>query len=182
MLLNTFFKGKALFQSEWDDIVNISPNDTLTEYSDSTASNKYFYKYRLLAIDEADNKSSSSIVRCKPVDSGVRDGISSVQIQHNPGEKGMKLTWSYDQTEGIYRFQIYRSLNNGPMRAYKAVKPEEVVSSGTMIGPGSVGSMNLVYVWVDKAIKHGNYYKYKVQVKYLDGGQSPLTQEVALSY
>jgi hypothetical protein len=49
-------------------------------YADSTASPDYDYDYRVLAVDEAGLKSSSQIVRARPLSSAVRGDIRNFRV------------------------------------------------------------------------------------------------------
>ncbi|MCB9275458.1 MAG: hypothetical protein H6564_15545 [Lewinellaceae bacterium] len=63
----------------WDVLHNWAPGE-LSAYTDTTVSYQHEYEYRLIAIDDAGLRGSSSPVRARPLDDGVRSAIENLWL------------------------------------------------------------------------------------------------------
>jgi len=70
------------------------------------------YEYRLTAKDDTDLKSSSKIIKTKPVDSRVRSLVQNFvgQLLQNP--KRIVLQWDYANDPDLVSFEIFRAIND----------------------------------------------------------------------
>ena len=113
----------------------------------------------------------------------------------------MKLSWEYSSLQGLYDFQIYRSVDGKPMRAYKTTNgrggvnfAEVALSSGVeQVAPGT-------FSWTDPEMGNATImaqsgyqpspspsifpvrriFKYKVMARHIDGGWSPVSELVKM--
>jgi hypothetical protein len=122
------FERKIQGGSKWEILLSFTPGDNIKNYTDSTASYKTWYNYRLLAKDEANLKASSKIIKARPVDNGLRDSIENFAGAMTPyGGGGLDvdsvavLLWNYDKDIDLEGFQIYRGIDSNDLRAYKFV-------------------------------------------------------------
>lgn len=126
------FERKIQGGAKWEVLLTFTPTDNLINFTDSTASYKTWYNYRLLAKDEANLKSSSKIVKARPVDNGIRDSIENFAGGMAPyGGGGLDvdsiavLLWNYDKDIDLEGFQIYRGIDTSDLRAYKFISYAE---------------------------------------------------------
>ena len=82
----------------------------------------------------------------------------------------LHLMWMYNETVGVADFQVYRSVDGGPMVLYNSLLPEEsreVIrsygSSGSGLGP------NGTYYFKDVDVKYGHQYRYQILPRHRDG-------------
>ncbi len=112
---------KELGIPEWVSVVTFV--DSLFSYKDVTASVRQRYEYRLVAKNDADLKSSSKIIKTKPVDSGVRGLIQNFvgQLIQNP--KRVVLQWDYPNDPDLIGFEIFRAIQDvNKQRSYDFMK------------------------------------------------------------
>ena len=101
----------------WADLVQFDPHLPIYAFTDSTASERIYSDYRLIAIDDAGLAGYSKTVKAKPIDNGVRDTIFDFTGTLVP-DVGVNLNWSYLKDVDLEGFQIYRSIDGGPLRVY----------------------------------------------------------------
>jgi len=215
---------KAMHEATWETLYDSSSGGTATtHFLDETASYKYMYQYRVLAIDEADLVGSSKIMNIQPLDNGIRPEIASIDAgievitidldddtgspvltsstgatvditmisgqiygyninttgtqQQAPAIGTVKVRWEYfeDAIEcGLHSFQVYRSKNDEPMRAFKTIFPD----SGALSASGGF----IMFGMLDAEVQNDNTYHYQVMAKYIDGAYSPMSDEVSVIY
>lgn len=107
----------------WEQVLTFDANHLLTSFQDTTAAPRKRYQYRLVAIDDADLKSSSKIVKTRPVDNGMRHAIQNFagQLLQNP--KTVMLQWEYEDDADLIGFEVFRAINNvNKQRSYDFLK------------------------------------------------------------
>ena len=127
---------KELGIPEWVSVVTFV--DSLFSYKDLTASVRKRYEYRLVAKDDADLKSSSKIIKTKPVDSGVRGLIQNFvgQLIQNP--KRVVLQWDYPNDPDLIGFEIFRAIQDvNKQRSYDFMKIPVSAPSGAVSNSNS---------------------------------------------
>ncbi len=161
------------------------------------------YEYRLLAVDEAENSSSSEILGVRPYDSGLRGTITNLDVDSTFDAQLTKdvniLSWNYSHLAGLYDFQIYRSVDHKPMRAYATTNGRgginfaDVAATSGLVQPAS-GTFN----WKDAELGTARLlansgvpgaisgtpmqrtFKYKIMARHFDGGYSPVSEEIEI--
>ena len=124
---------KELGMPEWVTVVNFEINHPVLSFTDSTASVRKRYEYRLVAIDDADLKSSSKVIKTKPVDSGLRHAIENFVGQLNQNPKTVVLQWDYDDDADLVGFEIYRAIQDvNKQRSYDFISIPPVTPSGAV--------------------------------------------------
>ena len=170
--------------------------DTLAAYPNE-------YKYRLVALDYGENASSSDILNVRPYDNGERGLITDLEIDSGFDAQLVKevntLSWNYSHLQGLYDFQIYRSVDDKPMRAYATTNGRgginfaDVPATSGLAVPAS-GAFN----WKDaelgtaKMLAHSGApgaisgtsmqrkFKYKIMARHFDGGWSQMSEVVEI--
>jgi hypothetical protein len=133
------FQRKAVNIKNWSSIFQFNVADSIpVGFNDTTANKRKKYEYRLLAYDEAENVSSSVIVRTKRIDDGLRDSIENFTAVFSQGQ-GVSLFWKYSlgKDPDLMGFQIFRAINQDPIRPFKFIPIQEVDRVGQN------------YIWVD---------------------------------
>jgi hypothetical protein len=134
---------KEVGMPEWVSVLDFNVNNPALAHLDAGASARKSYEYRLLAIDDEGLKSSSKIIKTKPVDSGLRGAIQNFVGQLTPNPKSIILQWDYPNDPDLVGFEVFRALNDvNKQRSYDFVK--------IPTGPTSVGSNN------SNAVLNGN--------------------------
>lgn len=84
------------------------------------ASKRFWYRYRLVAIDEAGNQGGSKVVSAKPINDGLRDPIGGFMSLTPPdASEEVSLTWTYPLDIDLIGFQIYRGFDSTAVRSYR---------------------------------------------------------------
>ncbi len=140
------FQRKVNGKPGWATILSFDPGSHILNFTDTTASYKSWWDYRLLAKDEADNVASSKVVKAKPVDNGIRDSVQNftgqlLQIPHSL----VLLQWDYMKDPDLIGFQIYRGIDTSQMRSYKFLTVQQAKSGWIDVG----GNPGLQYGFVD---------------------------------
>lgn len=139
------FQRRIKTSNDWQDIFTF-PYASELEYSDTSASSREIYEYRLLAYDEADNFSSSIIVEASPFDDGFRDSIQNFNgffignTGLNDQNRYVQLSWTYRKEPQLAGFQIFRAVNNGVMSPFKYLDKADAASQSN--GFGTHGHMD----------------------------------------
>ena len=88
---------------DWNKIAVFSKKEK--EFTDNDLVAGKAYAYRIVALDDAGNKSMSKALEITAVDRGKRENIQGFKIVTKSGES--MLEWKYEQT-GNYVFVIYK--------------------------------------------------------------------------
>ncbi len=106
----------------WNNVMTFPDGSPQLLYTDSSASPRKRYEYRLLATDDAGLQSSSDIVKIKPVDNGLRSPILNFTAQLNTSGKSVLLTWSYANDPDLIAFEVFRAvIDTNRQRSYAVV-------------------------------------------------------------
>jgi hypothetical protein len=128
---------KELGVMQWIDVVQFSVQDSVIAYTDTTASVRKKYEYRLIATDDAELQSSSNIIKTKPVDTGLRHAIQNFAGQLIQSPKSVVLQWEYTNDADLVGFEIFRAINDvNKQRSYDYLK----IPPGQPAGAASNGS------------------------------------------
>lgn len=123
----------------------------IVAHIDSFTNFKETYHYRILAIDDSGNKSSSRLVTVKPLVPQVRGAFSglgyniidisgtvsptfyfqNIDILHF---KNLMIYWDYDLKSDVLEYQIYRSVGGTALKSYTVVNDDYFTN--TPIPPG----------------------------------------------
>ena len=134
------FQRKPHGVSGWVTLWAFNLNQAEPLYTDSTASVTRYWDYRLLAIDEVGNTSSSKVVKAKPIDNGIRPDVMDFNGMIEAIDVGnVILGWNYVKDPDLEGFEIYRGVDNNSKRSFKFVTVDEarLVPSqqmGTLLG------------------------------------------------
>jgi hypothetical protein len=110
---------KAMGIPGWIPVVTFNPGHPLFSYTDTSASKRKWYEYRLLARDQANLESSSKIIKIKPLDSGLRGPIQNFTGSYVSSPKSVALTWNYPKDADLIGFEVFRSVqDSNHLRAY----------------------------------------------------------------
>jgi len=88
---------------EFKEVAVFTKNEK--EYTDKNLTANQSYSYRLIAIDDAGNRSISKALIITAIDRGIREEIESLKLTNKDGNSS--LEWKYN-TAGNYVFVIYR--------------------------------------------------------------------------
>ena len=161
--------------TKWKTLVESDMETPIYEYYDTTASYKYDYHYKILAIDDDGLTSNSEILTLKPIDTGLRPEITHLYYEADRKEKQININWFYPKEEKLREFVIYRAKNDEPMTTYKVIKCEDLQQ-------GTFDRFTLKYGYIDKNVTMNTTYRYALIANFGDGGYSPLTEEFSLTY
>lgn len=127
---------KEIGMPNWASVLEFDINHPLLSFTDNSASVRKRYDYRLIAMDDAELKSSSKIIKTKPVDSGLRHSIQNFAGQLILNPKTVVLQWDYVNDPDLIGFEIFRGINDvTKQRTYDFLKiPSTPSSAGTNAG------------------------------------------------
>ena len=99
-------------------------------FTDSTASVRRYWYYRLIARDDAGLIGSSKVVKAKPLDTGLRDSITNFTGQLVDNGHVAILEWDYIKDDpDLIGFQVYRSFDTCAMQTYQFITVEEALDN-----------------------------------------------------
>ncbi len=140
------FQRKPNGRPGWEVLLSFYPGNAVRSFTDSTASVRNWWDYRLLAVDDAGLVSSSKVIKAKPVDNGVRDSIQNFSGQlTGAGTDAARvlLEWDYFKDPDLEGFQIFRGIDTNSIRSYQFIT---AVQAGQMAA--TYGS-SLTFAFVD---------------------------------
>ena len=137
----------------------------------------------------------------------IVNALNSLRFNELYINRVVTVFWSYPDAEGLYEFQIYKKINGGALHTFKTIKVEDALASGVLTHSGNMLSFNFIDLEVKRElikvedVKPGtgggndtstvggnkppsdmNSYSYVIQAKYIDGGSSPLSNPVSISF
>jgi uncharacterized protein len=161
-------KKHSLYRSipggdQWKLIAVFEPGDSIASYNDLQADSANYCSYTLIAEDFDGNESQSSTpVKGKKIDTGIRKGIEKIFSEVNRENKNIQLAWK--KPEGtIYRYLIYRANGAAGLTLYKSI-------------PGASE------IFTDAELKVNTRYQYSIKVVYADGSQSGFSKPIAIDF
>lgn len=167
-------------QTQWTTLYEQTGTSLSPSFLDTTVVRGREYVYRMLAEDEVGLQGSSRMLSIRAMDDGIRPPVTNVQARIEGG-KQVRLSWNYGspngEVMGLYDFQIYRSIgSNDPLRAYHSANPQEALMAIFTAANAGQGQ----YVFMDEELHYGKEYEYRIIARYIDGGQSPMSEAVFL--
>lgn len=129
---------RTLGFTTWDVILSFETKGLLYSYTDTTASPRKKYEYRLTAVDDANLKSSSQVVRIKPVDKGLRQGFKLNGTLSNTPRSHTLLQWQYPDDPDLIGFEIYRAVLDSTRQrsfAFLQIPPPKLSAADTLLQP-----------------------------------------------
>ena len=171
------FQRKQDDRYTWITIHTIPAGVPDTMYTDETFDPDYNYTYRLIAEDEVGNQSGSALVPGKPAEPKPRHPID------DPAGAvtglGIVLKWGYPDVNNVQGFQIYRKVDNGPLREYKFIRVADGAVGGTPAPDYDIPG-DVYYQFIDKHVVAGSIYTYQILAKSALGFTSPITDELVI--
>jgi fibronectin type 3 domain-containing protein len=134
------------------------------------------YEYKLVAEDDAMLTTSSPILNVQVIDDFIREDVSNLQATVDRRAKEVILTWDYPMLAGLSYFKIYRSLKEQAPVTYSTIDVD--VSLAAFKKKKTVGAFQFNDVDVDM----NTIYTYRVKAIFDDGGESPLSKIIEISY
>jgi hypothetical protein len=172
---------------------------TSFNFIDTTVEARKAYHYRVIAIDEAGNLSSSAILNATGYDDGIRGEIFDLMAIDMPftvyanttytadqDKPGIAVGWNYTDSMSVHHFIIYRSADNWPYKAYNSYlvyegRQNPAATTDDAVASAVSSGLNTRYVILDKDVRPGTNYRYKVVAKHLDGGFSGMSEVVSVT-
>ncbi|MBK8924063.1 MAG: fibronectin type III domain-containing protein [Saprospirales bacterium] len=196
----------------WSTIAEYQAASMVGEFTDSITyqdplRRRRTWEYRVLAYDDADQVSSSQVIRTKALDQGIRDAIQNFTGMFSPVQKGVQLNWNYTPDIDLVGFQIYRAIDTSQLRSFKFIpataltavtgnnfgyldtdmaikttftKLTFVQPAATAGGTSTTFTASLVNQPVSKAANAVITLKYAVMAVFADGAQSPMSPTVSV--
>lgn len=172
---------KLSTQTQWTTLYEQTGISLDPSFLDTTVIKGREYVYRMLAEDEAGLQGSSRMFTIRAMDDGIRPPVTNVQARIEGGKR-VRLSWNHGspnttngEVMGLYDFQIYRSIgSNDPLRAYASANPQASLMAVFTAASGGQAQ----YVFMDEELHYGKEYEYRIIARYIDGGQSPMSEVV----
>lgn len=149
----------------WTTLSSFEWSDTLEyqTYLDTAVIKGGRYQYTLQASDAFGLTSvGGRTLTIDAHDDGLRKPIARFSGTLNKRKHTVKLEWEYNQSK-VEKFIIYRRVND-------SVKE-------VLVAPQSA-----IREYYDEATGQGNIYTYSMKAVYLDGAESPITEDVIVEY
>lgn len=146
---------------KWSRIAEVRSG--VGRYSDTSVERRLIYEYRVIAIDSVGNRSQpSNVVQGRRYDDGRRAPVGSLEASYDAGKKLVLLRWNHNEapTE-TFQYILYRAKEGGPMTQYEGVA-------------GNQRS------YEDRVLVGKGRYTYALRVVTDDGGESPMSERVAV--
>lgn len=135
--------------------------DTVKIYKDTAVGLKSYYEYTMIAVDKNKLESKpAQPVMVKRLDTGLRESIGKLFSKYDEAT-GVSLAWEYD-LEGVERFVVYRASGTVSLAPYGNVADD-------------------AKRFVDRGVKAGETYQYKVMAVFKDGGKSGMSEPTAIT-
>jgi fibronectin type 3 domain-containing protein len=141
-----FRKGEA---NQWIRLATVQhTGDSVYTYKDMTLKNGEERHYTVIAIDEANLESQPSPpVLGQRIRKAVYPAVTIGEPVVDKTKNKVLLKWTYTEPY-IKMFHVYRSMNDEPLKLYKAITGSEFADS---IVPGSKYQYKVVAVFIDGA-------------------------------
>ncbi len=115
---------RILGENEWLQLEELGKE--AMNFVDTTALEGVIYEYTISSIDDSGNSSmATDVLRLKGMGKLYLDEIENFNLRFDKENKALDLTWN-ESTENIRAYIIYRSVNDGPFRTFKTVKPNKL--------------------------------------------------------
>ena len=148
------FQRQRVGAARWDNIKVFTSAEHIENYTDMTASKRSWYRYRLVAVDEAGNRAGSRSVKAKPINNGLRDAILDLTgMFQGFSTFRTTLSWRYPKDVDLTGFQIYRSFDSLFMHSYKFFPNPLPSGSDIMFAVPHAGTMKYSFSDLDLDFK-----------------------------
>ena len=148
------FQRQRVGAAGWINIMVFTPAAHIKNYTDLTASKRSWYRYRLVAVDEAGNRAGSRSVKAKPINNGLRDAILDLTgIFQGFSTFKTTLSWRYPKDVDLTGFQIYRSFDSLFVHSYKFFPNPLPSGSDIMFAVPHAGTMQYSFSDLDLDFK-----------------------------
>ena len=132
------FQRKPNGAPGWATLVAFVKTSPISVFTDSTASVRRYWDYRLLAIDDVGLIGSSKVIKAKPVDNGIRAAITNFSGSAPPDAAELALGWDYPKNDpDLMGFEIFRAIGSNEKRSFKFITFDEALSAGGAV-PGTL--------------------------------------------
>lgn len=159
---HTEIRRRELGQNDWERLALLDGKPDV--YQDRTALAGKTYQYSIRCHDDASLWSApSAVMQVQMTQASNPAGITAIQLQMTSTRDGIELSWQNPVVPSGYRLQLYRAINEGPLRLLKSL-PAEATS------------------YQDLTTNSGDRYQYGLQVVYDYGGESLLTESEFLQF
>ncbi len=159
------------------------PDAPLGHYTDTTCVVGADYEYQVVAIDNSDLRSASQTVEARRLDNFIRPAVSGLVAEADRRNKFVTLRWRHSAYEAVRLFEVYRAEGDGPLNRYRTYAPSRVLeqapASSVRRGAAAKGYS---YSAEDAGVRMNTSYTYAVRAIYHDGGMSPLSEHIHISY
>lgn len=151
---NTFLQRKR-DAKDWETIFNSSKRGGNELFYDTTSICSETYLYRLYSQDESGLMSYSDTISLSCIDSGKRPDIKDIELTQV--ENSIQLKWEYDFYDKVKSVMVYRKEQGDKLRKVEQLWSKEITAKNQR-------------QYVDKDVKEGKSYAYKVILRFDDNG------------
>lgn len=154
----------------WSVLDTIRSGGAIVSLTDESAEPGTPYRYRVVAVDDADLQSFTEVITAERIDTGLRGTIGQFNVRILTTRPIPAVSWSYPPAADLEGFQLYRAEGDGQLLGYRlidATSPDLRLSNGT-------------FTYLDRAVTPGQTYTYRLMARHQDGGFSPLTETLTV--
>jgi hypothetical protein len=156
------FRAKA-DEDEWEAIAVFDNKYNLDYHCDTSAVPGVMYKYLVIAVDEADNKSEKiKPVKLQMSKKRIEGKIKNFKAEVDPEAKHIVISWELPDKE-IKEILLYRRTDAGKIRTYQRFYEP-------------------VKDFIDTNILINTHYEYQLRIIFTDGKSSPFSNRVIVNY
>lgn len=150
-------------KEEWEAIAVFDTIYNLNSYCDTSATPGILYKYVIIAVDDADNKSKKiKPVRLQMSKKRTVGKIKNFKAEINTEAKHIEISWNLPN-KPIKQIFLYRKTGEGKTRTYKRFY--EAINN-----------------FIDTNIQINTKYEYQLRIIFEDGKSSPFSKKIILNY
>lgn len=147
-----FLERKKTTSRDWEAVVDFQHANPIYSFTDTLASHRHKYTYRLLVEDDDGNTASSKFFHIKPLDNGIRDSIENFDLTQM-GDNGVLVSWDYDKSDpDLIGFEVFRAVNNEAIYSFKYLTVEAAANDWIPYG----GSQNQLFGFFDDTVFRTN--------------------------
>lgn len=171
--------------SSWIDLTRLSfpESQEIRTYDDSTGTRGTAYEYQLVAIDYNGLRTASEFVEATVIDNGIRESLKDVTALVDRRAKTVQLQWKYPADLQPDHFIIYRGKGEQSPLTYEIFRPATEPAEKAGRNRKKVRSRDQrTYSFTDKSLQMNTQYTYRIKAVFADGGQSPQSDVVPVSY
>lgn len=168
----------------WIKIAEFSAAGTeYGRFTDSIAPVGEDFMYQIIAVDNGELRGLSQTVEGRRLDNFIRAQVSSLTVVADRRNKYVELSWQYADKDEVRLFEVYRATADGSLSRYRAYSPDELLLTEEAGRAGKRGARGgFAFVAQDRDLRMNTDYTYSVRAIYHDGGLSPLSEAVKITY